>query len=258
MTSKYYPLKLGAILLTVSTLFLAGCEEQRPRFQKEPIDDIIRDMSHIRNFSIILYDMDYDEPKDAYKHQYQIIADDISNPDSVTQNITDWKTVSSIYFQDHQNDMGMELVNKKDGVVTKATAPAGYSNYIGNEKYGQWRTHSDGHSFWEFYGKYAFMSHMFNMMTYPVRRSYWNDYYYNYAPHSPYYGPSSSGGRMYGTNSAYNKSRTSSTWNKRPSDFKSKVRSKVQRSASRSRARIRRSNSRGGYNSRSRGGGFGK
>ena len=217
-------------------------------------------MADLQNFSIILHDMDYDDGTDKYKHQYQIVKE---QPDTVTSEITQWYDVTDIEFNKNIENMGMEIASKKDGVVKKVAAPPGYSNSVGNEKYGQWKTRSDGTSFWEFYGQYMFISSMFNMMSYPVSRGYYDDYGRSYRSGRSYYGPSSGGKSMYGTNSSYNSSKTSSKWGSKPSSFKSSVRSKVSRSASRSTAaknsRTSRSSSRySSSSSRSRSGGYGK
>jgi hypothetical protein len=162
-------------------------------------------------------------------------------------------------FNKHLNDMGMELASKFDGKVKKETSPAGYSNYVGNERYGSWRTHSDGSRFWEFYGKYAFMSSMFNLATMPIRYSMWNDYHSNYRGHGRTYYGTGSYGRYYGSNSRYsNNVAKNRTWASKPKTYKEKLRAKVKQSAS--RAKISRSSNRVSSRSsyRSRSSGFGK
>lgn len=249
-----------SMIVLVMTLTQCGSGTSKKGFVKEPIDILIRDYSTTNNFSIILFDMDYDEASDAYRHQYQILAEPLPPGDTtIVTTTTDWLKVSDAFFDKHMDDMGMEIAFKKDGKVEKKTAPPGYSNYVGNEKYGQWRSDNSGNSFWAFYGRYAFMSSMFNMMTYPYYRSHYNNYYGSYYRSGrPYYGPrNSSGAYAYGTSSARNKSRSTARWNSRSNSFKSNVRSKAKRSAStskRSRSRSRYSGSR----SRSRSGGYGK
>ncbi len=268
------------LILVVASLFLyisfKGCDDssnrnqqstnriQKAKYEKTPVDILIRDLSEEKNFSIILFDMDYEEASNKYKHQYQVL---IEKPDTVYTKKTDWVAVSTIFFDANAENMGMEIASKKDGVVKKAVAPAGYTNFVGNEKYGQWKER-DGNRFWEYYGKYAFMSSMFRMAMFPVRYSYWNNYQSNYYGRGrSYYGPNSNGRNMYGTNSNYTKTNTKSSWNNKPTDFKSRVRSKVSRSATASKSRISRSNSAKRTRSssrysksstRSRGGGFGK
>ncbi len=238
-------------------------------WQKNPVDELIKSYSDVANFSIILYDMDVENPNSMspeYKHKYRIVRD---VNDSVMASETDWNIVSSSFFQQHVDNMGMEIASKKDGVVEKETAPAGYNNYVGNEKYGRWENRG-GSSFWSFYGRYAFMSSMFNMMS-PVRRSYYNDYRGNYyGSGRTYYGPS--GQRIYGTKSyTSSASGKNTSWASKPNNFKSKVRSSVSRSSSASKSRsysssssynnkTTRSTSRSSSNTsyRSRSGGYGK
>ena len=245
--------KLKNLWFLFTALLLLGCGSSSMRFEKTPLDLLIQQLSNEQNYSIILYDMDYDEVAKQYMHKYQVV---VPNPklDTVASTITDWLKVPDYLFKEHLNDMGMEIVSKVNGKLNKGTAPAGYNHYVGNERYGHW-TNRNGGSFWEFYGKYAFMSSMFHMMAYPVRRSYWNDYHTNYYGYGrAYYGPSYGGRSYYGTNSAYNSSRRTH-WNSKSSTFKQRIRSRVSRSSSRrsrSTSRFRSSS----Y--RSRGGGFGK
>lgn len=202
--------------------------------------------------------MDYEERSKKYKHQYKILYEPLDlKKDTLLQKITDWKVVSDVFFQKHIDNMGMEIATTKEGVLKKTPAPPGFSNYIGNEKYGEWKTNSSGTSFWEFYGQFAFMSSMFNLFSSPVGMNSWGDYRRDYYDRDrPYYG---SRGANYGTNSTYNKtSQPNSTWNNKTSDFKSRVRNKVRQSVA-SKSRVSRSSSR--YNQsrmRSRSGGFGK
>lgn len=221
---------------------------------KTPVDNIIKKMDdeNVSTFSIVLYDMNTEGTffKD-YLHKYKIIKE--NKEGEVDENLTDWYDVNKNYFMANVNNMGMELAAKTpDGKITKSVGPPGYGSYVGNERYGHW-VNRNGNSFWEFYGKYAMLSTMFNMMSYPVQRSYWSDYRRDYyGTGRPYYGPrTSSGSYRYGTNGQYTRStRNTSSWytNKSNSSFKRRVQGMTSRSGSRY--------SSGGY--RSRGGGFGK
>ena len=262
--------KIGLFILVI---FFLGktCSSRKERqyesmtpekYVKNPVDEIIRDLNQEKNFSIILYDMDYEEntfSEDTYRHKYQLLIQPVGL-DTVLVSETDWKQVPASFFNQHVNDMGMEIASKVDGKVQKKTAPAGYSHYIGNDRYGHW-VERNGTSFWEFYGQFAFMNAMFNMMAYPVHRSYYDDYRRNYYPYDrPYYG--STGGTRYGTSSTMNRSRQTKTWQTKQSSFKSRVRNRVAPSSSRSTSSSRTSRSSSRYRStssfRSRGGGFGK
>lgn len=239
------------LFYVLGALFIGGCTSGS-RYAEEGLDTVIKDHREARDFTVLLYDQNYEGGK--YQHQYQVI---LPVDDTVESKVTAFYPVSDRFFNAHVDHLGMELANKKDGIVNKTVAPAGYSQYVGNPKYGQW-TERNGNSFWEFYGKFAFMNSMFHMFSSPARYGYWNDYQRNYAPRGrAYRGPNN----YYGTQS-YMKSNTgkSSTWSKKPSSFRSDVRSRVQRSSTASKSKVNRSSSRysSSSSSRSRSGGFGK
>lgn len=219
------------------------------KFQKNPVDVIVKDIPTDRVFSVLLHDMNVEGNFfSKYYHQYRIIEEkEAGKPEERT---TDWYEVDKNFFERHANDMGMELASRgEDGKLVKSVSPPGYNNYVGNEKYGYWNNQG-GSSFWAFYGQYAFMSSMFNMMSYPARRSYYDDYRRGYyGTGRSYYGPTTRGRSYYGTNSDYNRStRSNSAWSRNTSSFKQRVSNRTSRSGSRY----------GGSRSRSRGGGFGK
>lgn len=181
----------------------------------------------------------------TYKHQYRILTIENDTPKEI---ITDWQEVSEQFFQENANYMGMEIAAKDStGKVSRTAAPPGYSNYVGNPRYGHWASGSGG-TFWEFYGKYAMMSSIFNMMTYPAYRDRYSDYRSNYYGSRPYYGRSRTGSQLWGTSGASTTNRTNSKWSKassRTNAFSSK--------SSRTGSRFSSS-----FSSRSRSGGFGK
>lgn len=240
---RFLKFSIGVITL----LMLSACGGKK--FEKNPLDMIIRDMPSDRVFSVILHDMDVEGTFfKTFNHQYKIIEEiEAGKP---KERITDWYEVPESFFEQHANDMGMELASRgEDGKLQKGASPPGYNNYVGNPKYGRWETRN-GNSFWAFYGQYAFMSRMFNLMSYPVRRSYYDDYRRDYyGTGRGYYGPTTRGRSYYGTNSDYNRTaRPNSTWSRNTSTFKQRVSNRTSRSSSRY----------GGSSSRSRGGGFGK
>jgi hypothetical protein len=228
-------------------LLLSGCSKTD---YKKPVDTFLRDMSDIPTISVLLYDMDTEGTFfKNYLHQYKIITTKDSIPEEET---TGWYEVSKDYFMLHANNMGMEIASKKDGKVEKSVSPPGYGSYVGNTRYGHW-VNRGGSSFWQFYGQYAFMSSMFGLATYPIRRSYYNDYYSNYyGTGRVYYGPMTGGVSMYGTSGSYNSGRTSSRWNSNTSN--NSLRNRVNSSTSRSS----RSGSRYSSSTRSRSGSYGK
>jgi len=253
-------MKLHYFLFILASIFLFSCGEES--FKKNPVDIIIRDMpKEVESFSVILFDMEVEGTfVRTYKHQYKIITEKASK---ISEETTGWFEVPKEFFKQHENNMGMEIVSKsKDGKISKVAAPPGYSNYVGNPQYGSWSSNG----VWTFFTQYAMMSMMFNMMTYPVQRSYWNDYRSNYYGRSSYYGPTNSDGRTtYGSQSSYaRKINANSKWkssslsgsNRRGSSFFSGA-GKSSRNTGRWGSGSR---SGGGFGGgfRSRSGGFGK
>ena len=246
---------LSLILLSCggsSNEYKDGYYENEPKkqFIKSPIDELIRDMKDGSTFSIILNDMDVTEDDNGtqYKHKYQIITED---GDSVQSKETAWMPVSEDMFWQHEKNMGMEVASRgEDGKINKVPAPAGMSNYVGNEKYGSWKTNSSGDSYWAFYGRYMFMTSMFRMGTYPYYRSDYYSYRSYRGRNQPYYGGTSAKPR-YGTSSPrtaaanpnfHARKASSTAWksstarkatNYRPSSYGSSSKTSTQRSSSR-------------------------
>lgn len=230
--------------------FIQGCGTD---YVKSPVDDLITKLEKVPKFTIILNDMDAEGTFfKTYKHQYKILKQYDSIP---KEEITPWTEVSEEFFWKHENDLGMEIAAKSaDGKIVKAVAPPGFSNYVGNPKYGNWVTGAGGTSVWEFFGYYAFMNTIFNMSSYRVGRGWYDDYNNNYRYRKPYYGPMDGGVSKYGT---YSKT----TYDTKPPTFLDKVAKIKQKGTSfndRVAKKVTRSGDKNNYNFRSRGGGFGK
>lgn len=236
---------IGVILLFV--LANRCSKMKRERYKKTPVEELMVSLHEVPNYSIMLYDMDFEEglTSNVFKHRYQVVT---NINDSIETDVTDWKEVTESFFEKHEKDLGMEIASKKDGKIKREVAPAGFREYVGNERYGHWQQRSDGSRFWEFYGKYAMLSSVFHMMR-PTPYSHWYDYDRHYRSYGrPYYG---GGSHSYGSYGNTQRNRNKSWNSTKSSGFKNRVQRRVSRSS--------RSSSR--YNSssfRSRGGGFGK
>ena len=270
-------------LFLVLAWALSACSsESKKKFTPFAGDTVARDLDSLQNFSVILYDMDVTEdgqhrhrykivvPKDAGTSEPQVLAENSSSgmdigaeADSASfkpidelknevaeSRLTDWMPVTAEQFEAYSNDMGMEIITKKDGEMSKIPSPPGYTHYVGNPKYGQWQQNpSSGESFWSFYGKYMMMQQVFGLLSAP-RMGYYNDYNNNYRGRSPYYGPA--GQSLYGTNSRHAGSLNPGFSQRMQSDnkFKQRVNNMVQRSQSNPKAGERyRSNSTAGRSS---------
>ena len=247
-------MKIKVIFALIALVYLSSCGSD---FEKTAIDKMVVDMKDIPTYNVLLADMDIEDGfvSDTYKHKYKIITEKADG--KIKDKETDWIEVSEDFFQQHINDLGMEILSKKDGKVSKSVSPAGYSNYVGNDKYGQWQQRSDGSSFWQFYGQYMFLSSMMNMAMMPRYGAY-NDYHNNYRGRRAYYGSQSAGGvTQYGSRSASSANSNTNFARKQAanSSFKNKVQNQVSRSQAKTRAgarSTRRSSTRLGSSGRSR------
>ena len=240
-----------------SILFLLACSSGR-EYRANPLDTFIRDYDQKYPYTIILEDMDVDGTFfKSYKHQYKIIYSENGEPKETTTGMIE---VPTTFFWKNQNNVGMEIVSKDStGKVNKVATPPGYSNYVGNPRYGHWENR-DGSSFWSFYGKYAFLSSMFNLMS-PVPRYGYSDYRRNYRYNRPYYGSRSSSGYYTYGSQGRNMRASRPSFSRRFSNIRQKSRSFRDRARSRvSGSRYSRSSSRyrSNFSFRSRGRGFGK
>ena len=216
-----------------------------------PLDQIKRQLTKYPEFSIMLEDMKEEGNffKD-YFHRYKIIyGEKTAGSDELEYQttITDWYKVKNKEFEKYANNLGMVLVAKgKDGKIDDVQHPPGYQ-YVGDSRYGTWRRDERGNSFWEFYGKYAFFSHMFGMFSRPIYRSDYDTYRDYRSQRRPYYGKN----REYGTNGTYTKQTNKNFFERR----QQKELARKTRFTERVKQRTRRSRMSG---LRRRSGGFGK
>ena len=239
-------------ILLLASISIISCTSKS--YKANPVDQLIKELDQVKPYSIILQDMDVEGSfSHTYKHKYKIITEDIDG--TPEERTTDWQIVSEKYFGLNENNLGMEIVSKNmEGKLSKSAAPPGYANYVGNEKYGEWKTDSSGGSFWSFYGKYMFISTMFDLARRPYYRNDYNTWRSGgYYGSRPYYGrKTANGANMFGTNSSH-------TQKSRPNFYQRKASkrgwSQSSRRSTSSSSKSTRSRS---SSSRSRSGGFGK
>jgi len=232
-------------MLLAGALLITSCVSQ------SPLDRLREQLSRYPEYTIILQDLRQEGNFfKEYYHQYKLVFSQKSGAskdpvyDTQTSN---WYQVPQAEFKKYQNNLGMVLFSKtaKSG-LSDAKYPPGYQQ-VGNPRYGNWRTDSSGNSFWEFYGKFAFMSHMFGMFNRPIYRNDWNSYRQSRSRGAPYFGR----GGEYGTNGSLTKHTNKSFFDRRVR------REAARKSAFSDRVRQRANRSRmSGFRGRS--GGFGK
>jgi len=248
---KNYSIYLFALVMAFALTSCGGGEG----YIKYPVDDMLAKTSNDKlPMSIVLYDMDVKGSRRLNKYKVTTNLDDSVKRKTIT---TQWLRVSKADFARNYDNMGMEIASKTMGAngqpkISKVPAPPGYANYVGNQKYGQWKTRSDGTSFWAFYGQYMFMRTMFNMATYPVYRNSYMGYRRNYYGRRAYYGGTGTR-RRYGTGSRFSRSTSRSGYYSSGRSSRSSSSYRSYRSS-----RSSRSGSRSGYSSRSRSGSSGK
>jgi len=242
-------------IIAIITLFVLSCGGgQTYEYIRPPVDQMYSSLKTLDTYTIILEDMDVPE-EGVFRHKYRVVYP--VNDTTIADSTTRWMAVDQTYFFKNEGNLGMALVSKKeDGTLNKIAAPAGYDNYVGNEKYGQWQTNSSGGSFWAFYGRYMFLSSLFHY-TSPVGYRGYRTYDTSYRGSRPYYGGTSSNPK-YGTSSSSMKNSKPSFFTRRASStgWKSS-RSSYKSTKSFSGSGSSRYNSSGG-GIRGFGGGFGK
>lgn len=110
------------------------------KITQDPVKELIQQERKEPLFTILLYDMDKEGIfSKVYKHRYRVIKEENGR---VTAKDSKWYAVPADYFLQNGNNLGMELAAKDSiGKVSRTVGPPGYTNYIGNPKYGYW---SDG------------------------------------------------------------------------------------------------------------------
>ena len=136
---------------------------------------------------------------------------------------TDWVEVSDDFFEDHVDNLGMDIECKPLGIfaeeILTTPAPAGMA-FVGNPAYGQWKTDPvTGQSFWYWYAQYMIFSHLFGGVGQPYyyRQSEWNHWNSNYRGRQGYYGEDKDKKERYGSGGIV--TGTSSRWGGKINDI---------------------------------------
>lgn len=229
-----FPL-IGAVLSLVLA-FVTGCSAPT-----SPLDELKSQLKTVPEYNIILEDMREEGTFfPAYYHKYKVLQGDQTWS-------TDLRKVSEEFYRKNENFLGMSLASKTQGEENSTPHPAGY-DYVGNEKYGQWKSDNRGNSFWEFYGKYALMRDVLGLAGRTIFRNDYDQYRGYQTQNRPYYGPT---GQEYGTNGTVTKQRNPTFFERR----RARDMASQQRFRQKFQSRVGRSS---GTSMRSRSFGFGK
>jgi hypothetical protein len=164
--------------LTVFVFFLfSGCGSD----VDNPLLKIKASLKDVPNYSIILENMKEEGNfVKSYFHKYRIVK-----PEGAET--TDWLKVPEPIFQQYEKFLGMTILAQKDGKVDDAVVPPGY-HYVGDTRYGQWRSDGRGGNFWEFYGQYRLMTDFLGGWYRPVYDVDYDAYKKFKKRKVPYYG----------------------------------------------------------------------
>ena len=154
--------------------------------------------------------------------------------------VRNWVEVDKSFFKKYEPLLGMVVLSKgADSNADRANFPPGYQ-YVGNPGYGTWRRDSRGGSFWEFYGQYAFFSHLLGSGRRPIYAADYDAYRRSRSQRRAYYGPSNN----YGTRGSYTRTSRPDFYQRQQvrqrsqnERFAKKVRSRASSSRSRSAGR---------------------
>ncbi|MCG8689081.1 MAG: hypothetical protein MI892_29695 [Desulfobacterales bacterium] len=113
---------------------------------------------------------------------------------------TDWVKVNPSFYEQNYDNLGMAILSKPYGAFEPdaMAAPPGMA-YVGNPQYGEWKEDENGESFWSWYGRYAFFSHLFFFPPSYYYYGSWNRWRTDYRYKKPYYGKTKTGAYTYGT-----------------------------------------------------------
>ena len=229
---------IGFLLALVLVLMLTACAGGRG---VPPIEKLKENLKDVPTYSIILEDMKEEGNfSSRYFHKYRVVL-----PEKAEAGTTDWWEVPKDYYRLNETFLGMTLAVKREGTISSSASPPGYQ-YVGDPKYGKWRTDSRGGSFWEFYGKYAFFSSLIGGWNRPIYRTDYNNYRQYRSRNTPYFGSN----KQYGTNGSFTKQTKPNFYSRRT------TRERIKRSSFKNRVARRTGRTRTGF--RSRAGGFGK
>jgi len=231
---KYLINSLLPVLVVV--LLFNGCVGGKRKLALDRLQEALKD---VPSYSIILEDMKEEGNfRSSYYHKYRVMFPEETQT-------TDWMEVSADYYKTNESFLGMSLAVKKEGEANRNVAPPGYQ-YVGDSRYGNWRSDSHGNSFWEFYGKYAFFSSLLGGGRRPIYRNDYSAYQQHRARNATYFGRKNE----YGTNGSISK--------KAKPNFHARrmAKERMKKASFKNRVAKRTGRTRTGFRSRS--GGFGK
>ncbi|HSR66818.1 MAG TPA: hypothetical protein VLU25_02660 [Acidobacteriota bacterium] len=219
---------IPAILIILVSLATSSC-------RRDPLDGLQDQLREYPRYSIVLEDMDREGNFFTdYYHKYKLVWQEPGEDGQLRSRETDWERVDKSTFRRYEDCLGMALRSKGgQGDVSQDCYPAGFQ-YLGDRRYGRWRTDSRGNTFWEFAGKYAVARAIFNWGDRNIGRGEWDSYRTARQNSRPYFGNGT-----YGTSGTHTRKMRPNFFQRRQAreaarkaSFGQKVRSRAGRSRS--------------------------
>jgi len=166
----------------VLAVFLAAgfvaCSTNSSR--KDPLKELQGRLAAYEEYTVTLNDMRVSGNfKKSYGHEYKVLfGKKVAGSDDLAfeEKTLPWTPVSKEFYGKLQEFLGMVVLSKgSDGKVDTASYPPAY-HYVGNSRYGGWRSHSSGGSFWVFYGQYRLLGDLFGGGRRSIFRSDYDSY----------------------------------------------------------------------------------
>jgi hypothetical protein len=178
-------------------IILCGCTASE--IELDPVRKMKSELKNEFAYTITLSDMDLD--KDQYKHKYKIFK--LQKDETIVIDSTEWQNVSDDFFFYHKNNLGMEVASKlMDSRINDLPTPPGYTNFVGNEKLGDWQYVDSSYYVWGFYEKYKNLRVQLNLQEIIVTKIDYDLFISEYQFNRPYYGKTDKKDvKAYGTNS---------------------------------------------------------
>ncbi|MBL4651181.1 MAG: hypothetical protein JKY03_15735 [Aureispira sp.] len=203
---------LFGLVSMILNILPIGCNSVK--VTPDPVSELIGTESMEPMFTILLFDMDKEGVfSKVYKHRYRILKEKAGKVVAVD---TKWYNVPSSYFQQNQNNLGMEMAAKDStGKIARTVGPPGYTNYIGNSRYGFWsgqKVDSLKTGFWNFNPEHTYIRTLLQLPTGKIYQKDHRTARSHYLRGFIFYGIITSGSRRrYGT---YSNQYRTNTYNK--------------------------------------------
>lgn len=187
-------------------LVLSGCGTSPP----DPLERLKKELNPYPEYSVILVDMREEGLLfSSYYHLYRILYldRDLKEGEPVLrEKISSWYPVSKAFYNKYRDCLGMTILAKeKDGTIRDVPQPPAYQ-FVGDTRFGQWKTDDKGNQVWEWLGKYYVISTIIDLLGSHRTISYgdWNDYRTSMQRRKPYFGPRDQSGKpTYGTSGSW-------------------------------------------------------